>query len=203
MGLLQLLENPLDLVFFAGALLLAITVHEFSHAWVANYLGDPTPKRAGRVSLNPIRHLDALGTLMLFLVRFGWGKPVPINPNNFKNPRLGSALTAVAGPTSNFLMANLLALILKLSNISTITPLGTFLLLTIYLNLILMIFNLLPIPPLDGSKFFALFFPSLESRKFEMYGPFILVAFILVGGGTFISPVIQFLLRIMGLNVTF
>jgi len=202
MGLLQLLENPLDLVFFAGALLLAITVHEFSHAWVANYLGDATAKKAGRVTLNPLAHLDPLGTIMLILVRFGWGKPVPINPNNFKNPRLGSALTAVAGPTSNFLLADLLAIIYNLSGIAG-TTLGTFMVLAIYMNLVLMVFNLLPIPPLDGSKFFALFFPALESRKLEMYGPFVLIAFILVGGTVFIVPVIQFLLGVLGVSASF
>lgn len=202
MGLLQLIENPLDLVFYAGALLLAITVHEFSHAWVASYLGDSTPKNAGRVTLNPLAHLDPLGTIMLLLVRFGWGKPVPINPNNFKNPRLGSALTAVAGPTSNFLLASLLALVYKLTSVSG-TTFGTFILLAIYMNLVLMIFNLLPIPPLDGSKFFALFFPTLENRKIEAYGPFILIAFILVGGTVFILPVIQFLLKVMGISAAY
>jgi Zn-dependent protease len=200
MGLLQLLQNPMDLLFFAVALLLAITVHEFAHAWVANYLGDPTAKKAGRVTLNPIAHLDPLGTIMLLLVRFGWGKPVPINPNNFKNPRLGSALTALAGPTSNFLLANLIALVYKLGNFSGST-FGTFLIVAIYMNLVLMVFNLLPIPPLDGSKFFALFFPVLEDRKIEQYGPFILIAFILVGGTTFILPVIQFFLQVMGISV--
>lgn len=202
MGLLSLLQNPLDLLYFALALLLAITVHEFSHAWVANYLGDPTAKKAGRVTLNPLAHLDPLGTIMLLLVRFGWGKPVPINPNNFKNPKLGSALTALAGPTSNFLLANLLAIIFKLGHL-TGTPFGAFLVLAIYMNLVLMVFNLLPIPPLDGSKFFALFFPVLDNPKFEVYGPFILIAFILVNGVAFILPVIQFLLRIMGISVTF
>lgn len=202
MGLLQLLQNPMDLLFFAGALLLAITIHEFSHAWVANYLGDSTPKRAGRVTLNPLAHLDPLGTIMLLLVRFGWGKPVPINPNNFKNPRLGSALTAVAGPVSNFLLASLLAFVYTIAGLSGST-FGTFIVLTIYMNLVLMVFNLLPIPPLDGSKFFALFFPVLESKKFEMYGPFVLISFIIVGGTVFIIPVIQFLLKLMGINVAF
>jgi len=202
MGLLSLLENPLDLLYFAIALLFAITVHEFSHAWVANYLGDPTAKKAGRVTLNPLAHLDPLGTIMLLLVRFGWGKPVPINPNNFKNPKLGSALTALAGPTSNFLLANLIALVYKLGSF-TGTPFGDFLLLVIYMNLVLMVFNLLPIPPLDGSKFFALFFPALDNPKYEIYGPFVLIVFILVGGATFILPVIQFLLKIMGISVTF
>jgi Zn-dependent protease len=202
MGLLQLLDNPTDLLYFAIALLVAISIHEFSHAWVADYLGDPTPKKAGRVTLNPLAHLDPLGTIMLLLVRFGWGKPVPINPNNFKNPKLGSALTALAGPTSNFLLASLLALVYKLSSLGS-SPFGTFLLLVIYMNLVLMVFNLLPIPPLDGSHFFALFFPALDNPKYEIYGPFVLIVFVLVGGTTFILPVIQFLLKIMGINVIF
>lgn len=204
MGLLQLLQDPQlgawGLVFFIMAILSALTFHEFAHAWVANYLGDATPKKAGRVTLNPIAHLDPMGTIMLLLVRFGWGKPVPINPNNFKNPRLGSALTAIAGPTSNFLFANLFALIYKIAPIEG-TPLGAFVLLIIFYNLIIMVFNLLPIPPLDGSKFFALFFPVLENKKIEIYGPFILIAFILVGGATFILPVVQFLLRILGVTL--
>jgi len=204
MGLLQLLENPelgvWPLVFFLVAILSALTVHEFAHAWVANFLGDPTPKRAGRVTLNPVAHLDPLGTIMLLLVRFGWGKPVPINPNNFKNPRLGSALTAIAGPVSNFLLASLLSFIYTLAGLSGTTA-GYLLFWIIYMNLVLMIFNLIPIPPLDGSKFFALFLPVLESRKLETYGPFVLIAFILVGGTTFIVPVLEFLLRIMGIGI--
>jgi len=203
MGLLQLLQDPQlgawGLVIFIVAILLALTVHEFAHAWVASYLGDPTPKNAGRVTLNPIAHLDPLGSIMLLLVRFGWGKPVPINPNNFKNPRLGSALTAIAGPTSNLLTAIICAAIYKLTSISGTTA-GAFVILLIYYNLVIMVFNLLPIPPLDGSKFFALFFPSLENRKIEMYGPFILIAFILVGGTAFILPVIEFLLKVLGVS---
>lgn len=205
MGLLQLLENPelgiWPLVFFLIAILAALTVHEFAHAWVANYLGDPTPKKAGRVTLNPVAHLDPLGTIMLMLVRFGWGKPVPINPNNFKNPRLGSALTALAGPVSNFLFASLIAFIYKISGLNMGSGAGLFLWYIIWFNLVLMVFNLIPIPPLDGSKFFALFFPALDSRKFEIYGPFVLIAFILVGGTTFILPVLEFLLKIMGIGV--
>ena len=203
MGLLSLIPDPLTLLFFIVAILLAITVHEFSHAWVANYLGDPTAKKAGRVTLNPLAHLDPLGTIALILVRFGWGKPVPINPNNFKNPRLGSALTALAGPISNLLFANVVAIIIKVSNLPLGSTMGVFLSYVIWFNLVLMVFNLLPIPPLDGSKFFALIFPVLDNPKFEVYGPFILIAFILMNGVTFILPVIQFLLRVMGVSVAF
>ena len=203
MGLLSLIPDPLTLLFFIVAILLAITVHEFSHAWVANYLGDPTAKKAGRVTLNPLAHLDPLGTIALILVRFGWGKPVPINPNNFKNPRLGSALTALAGPTSNFLLANVVAIIIKVSSLPLGSTMGVFLSYVIWFNLVLMVFNLLPIPPLDGSKFFALIFPVLDNPKFEIYGPFILIAFILMNGVTFILPIIQFLLRVMGVSVAF
>jgi Zn-dependent protease len=100
------------------------------------------------------------------------------------------------------LLASLLAFIYTVAGLSGST-FGTFIVLTIYMNLVLMVFNLLPIPPLDGSKFFALFFPALESKKFEMYGPFVLIAFIVVGGTVFIIPVIQFLLKLMGINVAF
>jgi Zn-dependent protease len=198
LGILELIQNPVNMLIWLASLLIAITVHEFMHAWTANYLGDSTPARAGRVTLNPLKHLDPIGTIMLLLVRFGWGKPVPINPNNFKNPRVGSALTAVAGPMSNFLLANVFALTYRLSDAAG-TLWGEFLVSAIFLNLVLMVFNLLPIPPLDGSKFFALFFPSLEDRKFESYGPFILMIFIILGGSVILLPVIGFLFKVIGM----
>lgn len=189
----------LQLIFTILALLLAITVHEFMHAWVANYLGDPTPRRAGRITLNPLAHLDPIGTLMMFLVRIGWGKPVPINPNNFNNPRLGSALTSVAGPISNLVLAIFLALIFNIPGVSH-TIFGQFLVTAIVLNLFLMVFNLLPIPPLDGSKFFALFFPVLDSSHFGAYGFVLLLAFVFLGGTSLLLPIVNFLLNILGVQ---
>lgn len=195
MGLISLISNPTLMIFFVIALLVAITVHEFMHAWTANYLGDGTPKYAGRITLNPVAHLDLIGTIMLFLVGFGWGKPVPINPNNFQNPRLGSALTSVAGPMANLLVAISLALIFKL-NLFPGTLFNSFLLVTIQLNLVLMLFNLIPIPPLDGSKIFGYFFPELEDPRLQVYGIFILIAFLLLGG-SILTAAITYLMRLL------
>jgi len=195
MGIINLLNNPILMIFFIGALLIAISVHEFMHAWTANYLGDPTAKYARRVTLNPLAHLDPIGTLMIFLVGFGWGKPVPINPNNFQNPRLGSALTSLAGPMSNLLLAIALALLLKIPMVSG-TLFAQFLMITIQLNLVLMLFNLIPIPPLDGSKVLALFFPEIENPKFQIYGIFILLALLFFGGSIF-SAVVSFLMKLL------
>jgi Zn-dependent protease len=182
------------------AVILAITFHEFSHGWVAHYLGDETAARAGRLTLNPIAHIDPVGTLLLpFLLAIaglppiGWAKPVPINPNNFNNPRLGSALTAIAGPVSNFLQASLAAILLKLT-IGMSNTLYLFLASVVSINLLLMVFNLIPIPPLDGSKFFGYFIPILEDPKFEAYGPVILLLFIfLFHGVQYLLPIVNFI----------
>lgn len=147
---LAFLNDPLGLLGFLLGLVVAITVHEASHGWVAYKLGDPTAKLAGRITLNPIAHLDPLGTFFLFLVGFGWGIPVPINPYNFRNPRWDQLFVALAGPGANLILAILLALLYRLLP----TPL---LLAIISVNLILMVFNLLPIPPLDGSKVLHIF----------------------------------------------
>lgn len=140
------------------AFLLVLTLHEAAHAWVAWRLGDPTAHRAGRVSLNPLRHLDPLGTFLLFFAGFGWGKPVPVNPRNFKNPRVGEALTSLAGPAMNLLLALIAAIPF------TYLPEGLGFLrslsqATMELSLILCFFNLLPFPPLDGAAFWGLLVP--------------------------------------------
>jgi len=195
MGIISLLNNPILMIFFIGALLIAITIHEFMHAWTANYLGDPTAKLARRVTLNPIAHLDPIGTLMIFLVGFGWGKSVPINPNNFQNPRLGLALSSLAGPMSNLLMAIALALLFKVPMFSG-TLFAQFLLITIQLNLVLMLFNLIPIPPLDGSKVLALVFPEIENPKIQAYGIFFLLALLLFGG-SILATAVSFLMKLL------
>src|SRR3990167_10883511 len=106
-------SNPLLLILWLAALIIAVTIHEFAHAFAADRLGDPTPKLMGRLTLNPLAHLDVLGTLMLLIARFGWGKPVQIDPFNLQNPRRDSALIALAGPLSNLLLAVVLSLILR------------------------------------------------------------------------------------------
>ncbi|QQR54309.1 site-2 protease family protein [Candidatus Peregrinibacteria bacterium] len=138
------------------ALVLILTVHEASHAWVAMRLGDPTAERAGRISLNPLRHLDVLGTLMLFFVGIGWGKPVPVNPRNFEKPFRDEAFTALAGPAANLILAFAAAIPYSYLPVSF---LQFFFGAVLQLSIVLFLFNMLPFPPLDGSKFLTLFVP--------------------------------------------
>lgn len=186
--LISLLSQPDLLIFFLIAIIIAITVHEFSHAWMANFLGDPTAKFSGRLTLNPISHLDPLGTIMILLVGLGWGRPVPYNPNFVKRGKFGEALIALAGPLSNILVAVVFALsnrIYYMINNSYLEgQLFTFLSVVIVMNIILAAFNLLPIPPLDGSKllYFILdklsFSPASWWARFERMGPMIILAII-------------------------
>lgn len=165
------LQNDLvQFLYFVAAMLVTLTVHEASHALVAYYLGDHTAKLEGRLSLNPVRHLDLVGSI-LFLVtqRIGWGKPVPVNPANFKRPVRDNALTALAGPMSNFIFAFLLALPLKYLNDFMPETVKLFLWTTFHVNIFLGIFNLFPFPPLDGSKIIGLFVPRRFYRAYAKY----------------------------------
>lgn len=144
--------------YYLLALVLILTVHEFSHAWVAKRLGDPTAEREGRVSLNPLVHLDILGTLMLFLVGIGWGKPVPVDSRNFAHPARDEALTAFAGPLANLALAVVAAI--PYSYLGHSDPLNQFAGAVLDLSLLLFIFNMLPFPPLDGSKFVQILLPK-------------------------------------------
>lgn len=172
------------------ALLVAITVHECMHAWTANYLGDPTAKHMGRISLNPMHHLDPIGTVAILLIGIGWGKPVQINERNFKNPRLGSAITSLAGPLSNLGIVVIFLALIKIGLITSTVLLPIFATIVL-VNIILMVFNLLPIPPLDGSKVLYYFLPrSVDIVKLEMYGPFIILLLFFFGRG-FLSLLIS------------
>ncbi len=166
MLLLNLLQEPLVLIAFVVALVVGIPVHEFAHAWTAQLLGDPTAKYQGRVSLNPFAHLDPLGTILLFVAGFGWGKPVPVNPQYFARPALDELLVALAGPASNFLIAVVLALLVRFLPTEVITVV---VMAVIQINLYLMVFNLVPIPPLDGSKIFGALFGPDVTRALEAY----------------------------------
>ncbi len=171
----------MEILYFIIALLIAITIHEFAHAWSADQLGDPTPRAAGRLTLNPLKHLDLLGTIMLFLVHFGWGKPVPINPRYFKKPLQYSALTALAGPAANFLTALAITIFLKYTWIFLPDFIYTILMIIFEINLVLGAFNLLPLPPLDGSKILGLFVPYKYSHWYLKYlsiGPIYFVIFV-------------------------
>jgi len=181
------------------ALVVAVTIHEFSHAFAANYLGDPTAKYAGRLSLNPIRHLDPVGTVVLLIFLFtvgwgfGWGKPVPVNPYNLRH-RYGELLVSLAGPLSNFLLAIIVVVLLALlpPGVTKGWSMNFFGLFNtiISLNVVLGIFNLLPIPPLDGSKILFDLLPAGQSElksNMEKYGLFILIAVIFFGSGLIIN----------------
>lgn len=161
--LIQILfQEPFLFIIIAVAILFALAVHEFFHAWTAYYLGDITAKNHGRLTINPLAHLDPFGTLCLFIVGIGWGKPVPVNYYNLRDQKWGPALVSLAGPGSNFIMALLSGLALRFLE-PTNTALLFFLSFFVWINLILGVFNLMPVPPLDGSHIFVALFPSLES----------------------------------------
>ncbi len=162
--------DVIGFLYFLVALLVTLTVHESSHAMVAYYLGDPTAKMRGRMSLNPIRHLDLMGSLVFILTqRIGWGKPVPINPANFKNPVRDSALTALAGPMSNLILA--FAVVLPWKYLGDYMPrfLLTELQYIFHVSIFLGIFNMFPFPPLDGSKILGLIIPKSWYRGYMRY----------------------------------
>ncbi len=147
--------------------LIAVSVHEFAHAWAADYFGDPTAKLEGRLTLNPLAHLDPIGTLTLFLFGFGWGKPVPVDSYNLKNPRRDEALISLAGPLSNIILALLVGLAFKFIPIQTLATSTQPLISFLAINLGLAYFNLLPFPPLDGSKIFLALLPFEQAVEAE------------------------------------
>ncbi len=168
------------------AILLALTVHEFSHGWAASLLGDDTAEASGRLTLNPLPHIDPFGLLALILMGFGWGKPVPVNPYNFKQIKRDSAIVAFAGPLSNFvfavfvLLCRVIFLKIGLGLESMVYDFFDFL---IYINLILMLFNLIPLSPLDGSKILFSLLPDKYGRwreTLEINGPKILLFLVFI-----------------------
>ncbi|HHV62191.1 MAG TPA: site-2 protease family protein [Firmicutes bacterium] len=179
-------------------ILFALTVHEYAHGMVANGLGDPTARLQGRLTLNPLAHLDVIGTLMLIVTqRFGWAKPVPINPAYFRDWRKGIMLVGLAGPLANVTLAFIAALPLRFG--IPLAPAIRFLLeMTVYINLGLAAFNLIPLPPLDGSRVVMGLLRGRYSYSYaqlEAYGPFILMLLILTGATGYIIMPIWFLLR--------
>ncbi len=192
----------------APPLLLALTLHEYAHGYVAYRLGDPTARDAGRLTLNPLSHLDPIGTIAFFFIKFGWAKPVPVNPLYFKNPRKDMLWVALAGPVTNLLLAVASAVLLKglIGTASVIpytpmleailVPLYNLLIASVWINLVLCIFNFLPIPPLDGGRILTGLLPEDLARtyaSFERYG-FIVILLLAFSGvlGTVIFPVIRF-----------
>ncbi len=188
-------SNPADLIYFgtvvlsyALLVLLALPVHEWAHAFAAYKLGDETAKWNGRLTVNPMKHLDVFGTVMLVLCGVGYARPVPVNPYNFRNPKKGMAITSLAGPLSNFVMAVLSVVFIRVLLFlpaSTITDaLFTILYIFASINISLTVFNLLPIPPLDGSNIFGAILPdkwTYTMQKYQQYITIGLFALLLLG----------------------
>ena len=218
-------------------ILMALSVHEASHGYVAWKLGDPTARNLGRITLNPVKHLDLIGTLCMIFLKIGWAKPVPINTRNFKNPRRDMALTGAAGPLSNLVMALLHLLVLRVAMLFiqpafeeeaylyavsyftgekfsapfafTVVCLAVYLLYVgVSLNLSLTIFNLIPIPPFDGSRIFYVFLPTKWYFAVMKYERYIMIGFIIVflicsrfgWLGRILSFITEGLLTLVGLN---
>lgn len=180
-------ETILDYLIKALVLFTAVPVHECAHAWVAEKMGDDTGRKQGRITLNPFAHLTLWGSLMMILVGFGWGKPVSVDPRNFKNPKKGMVLTSLAGPASNFIMAFLSMIVYKVlaflsfaKDSSTLDMLATVFVYITLINISLAVFNFLPIPPLDGSKIFNAILPEKWYFAIMKYENFIFIALIIL-----------------------
>jgi Zn-dependent protease len=216
--LLNFLPSPPQLITYIIILLTAFPVHEFAHAWTANYFGDTTPQANGRLTLNPLAHLDPIGALLMILVGFGWAKPVPINPYVLqRRSHAAPMLVSLAGPMSNLLMAIIGSAFFRLGLVSTsgismspgeiLPTIPLFLYIFISVNLFLMLFNLIPLFPLDGEKVLDYFLPPSGVRFLESirpYGPMILMVVLfvlpLIGIdviGRVIQPVFYFFTRIL------
>jgi Zn-dependent protease len=205
----QVMQNPAQSIpFTIVAFILSFCVHEFFHAFVANKLGDPTAKNLGRVTLNPLAHMDPVGTVLpIFLLLFGspfvfgWGKPVPFNPMYFKKPKRDTALVSLAGPGSNILLAVLASLIIKIVGINSL--LGVFLYFLAVYSLVLGFFNLIPLGPLDGTKIVYGFLPlnlAIQWQEIQRYGMFILLFLIFTNvTSSILSPLLVISMKILGL----
>jgi Zn-dependent protease len=193
MGLLNLLiQDPLTFVLLAVPLLYSIIIHELAHGWVASLMGDPTARYMGRLTLNPLRHLDPIGTAMLFIFGFGWAKPVPVNLGLIRNTRLGLILVSSAGIIANLLFAFLAILLLRLLAPPPSGPLWLLLYYLAQINIMLASFNLIPIPPLDGSKIVMGFLPERIGyfmTRLEPYGFFVIIGLLYLGA---LDPLIRF-----------
>jgi Zn-dependent protease len=186
-----MLQSLSQFLLIAPPILLALTIHEVAHGWVAYKFGDPTAKMAGRLTLNPLPHLDVIGTILLFIAHIGWAKPVPVNPAYFKNPKRDLVWVSLAGPASNLLLAFGFGLIFRLIPHGTImfstgysNMLIIMLIYAVVINLVLAVFNLIPIPPLDGSKILAGFLPrEFEALFYQLdrIGPILVVGLVLLG----------------------
>lgn len=201
-----------DIAILAAPILIAVTFHEVAHGWIADRLGDPTARLLGRLTLNPIKHLDPIGTLVFFLTRMiGWAKPVPVNPLNFRDPLKGMMWVAIAGPVTNLFLAAVSAAILRLLITSGILfdpsmsfvmePIYKMIYMSVIINVGLAIFNFIPIPPLDGSKILMGLLSRDQAQVFarlEPYGFIILILFIMTNIDRMVlSPIIGFTVSLL------
>ncbi len=194
----------MDFIINALAFIIALTIHEFSHAYVADKLGDPTPRSYGRLTLNPLAHLDPLGTLAIVFIGFGWAKPVPFDPYNLRNPKQDSMLIALAGPASNLILAIILSLVIKIIPPTIISDILLYIMMG---NIGIAIFNIIPVFPLDGEKILTGLLPDSLAIEFQnimhQFGTIILVLMLLpIFGGTspivaLISPVISLVVKLL------
>ena len=192
----------IDMLTMLPGILIALTFHEFAHGLAAYAMGDDTAKNAGRLSLDPMKHIDPIGFIMLFIMRFGWAKPVPINENNFRHERLGLFFVSIAGITMNLILALIFQLILFFT--ADIVQLSAYVDVMrgiVWINIMLAAFNLIPIPPLDGSKIIYTFLPRnlrFTFYKYESYGSIILIILLLTGGiSLLLNPVISALISFL------
>jgi Zn-dependent protease len=188
----------INFLILAPTFLFALTLHELAHGYAAWKLGDPTAKDAGRLTMNPVKHIDPLGAVLFIIANIGWAKPVPVNPSYFRDPQKGMLLVALAGPGANLLLAVFSAVILKLLSpliTELLVPAAQLLGASVWINIMLAVFNCLPVPPLDGSKVLMGLLPPNAARSYaqlEPYGFILLIVLFYLGiVGKVISPVIQ------------
>jgi len=188
--------DPRALLFLLPAVLVAVTIHEYAHALVADRLGDPTPRRLGRLTLNPLAHLDILGTLFFVLFSFGWARPVPVNPQNFAHPRQGMLQVALAGPLANVTAAFVVGLLIKTQSFPG-TLWSDLASMVVWINVVLAVFNLIPIPPLDGSRILESLLPleqAVAYARIQPYGTVLILVLLYTGVvGRVMFPAIRWL----------
>ncbi|NLY85899.1 MAG: site-2 protease family protein [Tissierellia bacterium] len=192
----------MNFVYNLPGLFIAIIFHELAHGYMAYILGDNTAKNAGRLSLNPIKHIDPVGFVCMLVFRFGWAKPVPINPLNFRNRKRDTILVSLAGPLTNFIIAILVSFVILFARITS-PILQKIFVITLWYNIMLGVFNLLPFPPLDGSKILASLLPRKQEYYFYRYEKYLyIILVILIGTNTIdkiLGPIISYALDLLDL----